>query len=261
VVLFCQMDVTGRTETEPAAERLVRNILAYVSVWKPAASRQALYAGEPAGKNHLEKAGVSVVSYEGGRPSPDQVLIAGPGSRQLLSAHAAAIAEWLKAGGHLLAMGLDQADAGPLWLQVTMKKAEHIATYFEPFGTASLLAGIGPADVHNRDPKDFSLVSAGATVVGDGVLAKVQQSNVVFCQLVPWQCDYSNEKRNVKQTFRRSSFLVTRLLGNIGVESATPVLARFHSPVDATKAAKRWLHGLYLDQPEEWDDPYRFFRW
>jgi hypothetical protein len=23
----------------------------------------------------------------------------------------------------------------------------------------------------------------------------------------------------------------------------------------------RWLEGLYLDVPEEWDDPYRFFRW
>jgi hypothetical protein len=24
---------------------------------------------------------------------------------------------------------------------------------------------------------------------------------------------------------------------------------------------KRWLAGFYVDQPEEWDDPYRFFRW
>jgi len=261
MVLFCQMDVTGRTEADPAADRLARNIIAYVSAWKPAASRQALYAGEPAGKNHLEKAGLSVASYQGGKLSSDQVLIAGPGGGQLLSAHAAAIAEWLKAGGHLLAIGLDQADAGALWPKVTMKKAEHIAAYFEPSGTASLLAGIGPADVHNRDPRDFSLVSGGATVVGDGVLAKVEQQSVVFCQLVPWQCDYSKEKHNVKQTFRRSSFLVTRLLGNMGVESATPVLPRFNSPVDATKAEKRWLEGLYLDRPEEWDDPYRFFRW
>jgi len=23
----------------------------------------------------------------------------------------------------------------------------------------------------------------------------------------------------------------------------------------------RWLMGLYLDIPQEWDDPYRFFRW
>jgi hypothetical protein len=23
----------------------------------------------------------------------------------------------------------------------------------------------------------------------------------------------------------------------------------------------RWLTGMYLDRPVEWDDPYRFFRW
>ena len=26
-------------------------------------------------------------------------------------------------------------------------------------------------------------------------------------------------------------------------------------------SAERWLSGLYLDVPEVWDDPYRFFRW
>jgi hypothetical protein len=30
--------------------------------------------------------------------------------------------------------------------------------------------------------------------------------------------------------------------------------------VDAQVAIPRWLDGLYLDTPEEWDDPYRFFR-
>jgi len=24
---------------------------------------------------------------------------------------------------------------------------------------------------------------------------------------------------------------------------------------------ERWLVGLYLTRPTEWDDPYRFFRW
>jgi hypothetical protein len=24
---------------------------------------------------------------------------------------------------------------------------------------------------------------------------------------------------------------------------------------------RRWESGFYLDRPEEWDDPYRFFRW
>jgi hypothetical protein len=42
---------------------------------------------------------------------------------------------------------------------------------------------------------------------------------------------------------------------------------KFAQPADEREAkAKpanegRWLQGLYLDKPEEWDDPYRFLRW
>ena len=36
MVLFCQMDVTGRTESDPAAETLARNILRLCLPWKPA---------------------------------------------------------------------------------------------------------------------------------------------------------------------------------------------------------------------------------
>jgi hypothetical protein len=47
----------------------------------------------------------------------------------------------------------------------------------------------------------------------------------------------------------------------MGVAGSTPLLSRFHGPVDAAKSEKRWLDGLYLDAPEEMDEPYRFFRW
>ena len=36
----------------------------------------------------------------------------------------------------------------------------------------------------------------------------------------------------------------------------TPLLDRFHQPVNTAKPEKPCL-----DQPEEWDDPYRHFRW
>jgi hypothetical protein len=45
----------------------------------------------------------------------------------------------------------------------------------------------------------------------------------------------------------------------MNVDLRTPLVERFHGEVG--KDEKRWLDGLYLDQPEEWDDPYRFFRW
>jgi hypothetical protein len=261
MVLFCQVDVTGRTESDPAADALTRNVLRYVAAWKPPPVRKALYVGDPAGKSHLEAAGLSPGDYARDELSADRVLIVGPGGGKKLAGDAEAIGKWLKAGGHLLALGLDGAEAEAfLPFKVETKKREHIAAYFEPSGVKSLLAGICPADVHNRDPRELPLVTGGATVIGDGVLAKADNANVVFCQLVPWQFD-QKKQMNLKRTFRRASCLVTRLAANMGVAESTPILVRFRRPVEASKGEKRWLDGLYLDAPEEWDDPYRFFRW
>ncbi len=261
MVLFCQMDVTGRTEDDPAAQTLARNILRYVSAWKPVPRRQAIYIGDPIGKAYLESCGVSLVPYDAGNLSADQVLVVGPSGGQELTGDAVAIADWLRTGGHLLAVGLDEQQANAfLSLKVRMREAEHISAYFAASGFDSPFAGVGPADVHSREPRTLPLVSEGGIVVGDGVLACARDFNVVFCQLAPW--DFSNkEPQNVKRTFRRISCLLARLLANMGAAGSTPVLERFSRPVNTSKDEKRWLEGLYLDVPQEWDDPYRFFRW
>ena len=79
LVLFCQMDVTGRTESDPAAETLAANIIEYVSGWKPSPRRESVYAGDPAGLKHLQSAGLAVGTCNGEGLKADQVLIAGPG--------------------------------------------------------------------------------------------------------------------------------------------------------------------------------------
>jgi len=255
------MDITGRTEDDPAAETLARNILRYVSAWQPAPRREVIYVGDPAGRQHLESTGISLTSYDAGNLSANHILVVGPGGGQKLARDATAIADWLKEGGNLVAVGLDEQQANAfLPLKVRMKEAEHISAYFEPFGFNSLFAGVGPADVHSREPRKLPLVSAGVTIIGDGVLGRAENLNVVFCQLAPWQFDYK-ELRNVKRTFRRTSYLVNRLLANMGATGSAPLLERVHGAVDTSKAEKRWLEGFYIDVPEEWDDPYRFFRW
>jgi hypothetical protein len=76
----------------------------------------------------------------------------------------------------------------------------------------------------------------------------------------PWAftCD---EQFNLRRTYRRFSFALARLLANMGVAASTPLLDRFRVPLDPHKPEKRWLDAFYVDQPEEWDDPYRFFNW
>jgi hypothetical protein len=260
MVLFCQLDVSGRTESDPAADTLARNILRYVPVWKPEPVRSVVYAGDATGKSYLESTGVALADYAGGALTSGQILVVGPGGGKKLAANSAGIAQWLKTGGRVLAIGLDDTEANAfLPFQLTTAREEHIAAYFEPPAASSVFAGISPAEVHNRDPRVLPLVRGGAGLIGDGVLAKAENANVVFCQLVPWEFDYSGGKMNIKRTFRKVSCAATRLLANLGAASRTPLLSRFASP--AGENDKRWLDSFYLDLPEEWDDPYRFFRW
>ena len=187
MVLFCQMDVTGRTDTEPVADTLARRIVQYVSDWKPTPQRRAVYAGDPAGQRHLEITGIAASAYEGGALSTDQALVVGRGGGKVLAANKKAIAGFLNDGGHLLALGLDEQEANTfLPFKVSMKKGEHIASFFDAPGNDSLLAGVGPPDVHNRDVRELSLVTGGATAVGNGVLAVGKGANLVFCQLPPY---------------------------------------------------------------------------
>jgi hypothetical protein len=261
LVLLCQVDVTGRTAEEPAATRLAANIVNYASAYVPPAVRQVVYAGQDGGRKHLEQMGLTVAGYEGGPLGDGQVLVVGPGGGQALAGNADAVRQWVRAGGNVLAVGLGQQEANAfLPFAIETKKAEYICAAFAPAGMRSLLAGVGPADLLNRDPRQIDLVSGGADVVGDGILAIGKEANVVFCQLPPWEFDYQ-KFYNLKRTFRRLSCLVTRVLGNMGATEPTPLIERFSSPFQAGAGEGRWTEGFYLDQPQEFDDPYRYFTW
>jgi hypothetical protein len=260
-VLFCQLDVTGRTESDPAAEILVRRLLDHVSSSDPLPPpRRVAYAGDPAGLESLRGAGIRAERYDGAPLAGDQLLVVAPGAAGQLAPRSGAIRTWLDGGGHLLAIGCDQGVLDGILPAIRTRSAEHIGAYFESPGMTSPLAGIGPADLHNRDPRELAFVSEGADLIAGGLLAHARDSQVVLCQLVPWQFDPGGPA-NVKRTFRRAAFVVSRLLGNLGAGGDTPLLERFGSPVSDRDSQPRWRHGLYLDEPEEWDDPYRFFRW
>jgi hypothetical protein len=259
-VVFCQLDVTGRTEADPAASRLARQLVAWAAApVPPRPTRPVLYAGEPAGLAHLAAAGVAATVYEGGRPEPRALLVLGPGAGPKAEPHREALAAWRDGGGTILAVGCEGEALGDLITGFRTRSAEHIAATFDPPPAASPLAGVAPADVHVRDPREVPLVVAGAPALGDGVLAATPDGRAVACALAPWWfSDLS--KPNVKRTYRRTSALLSRLLGNLDAAAETPLLGRFAEPV-AAGAAPRWQSGLYLDSPEEWDDPNRFFRW
>ena len=260
LILFCQLDVTGRTEADPAAEAITRNLLLYAADWQPKPTRRAMYLGDPVGKKHIQSTGIALETFDGAKLSSEHVVVVGPGAGVQLAPHKAALSNWLNSGGHLVSIGLAEEDLAALPLPVSTERAEHISLFFSSQLLVSPFAGIGPPDVHNRDPKALPLVVGGMTIESNGILACSENSNVVLCQLVPWTYAGSDQL-NHRKNFRRSSYLLSRLLANLGISAETPILERFSKPVDASQQESRWLTGLYLDQPQEWDDPYRHFRW
>src|SRR5262249_41599937 len=86
MVLFCQADVTGRTQDDPAAEALAGNVVRYASAWKPEPRRKVLYAGDDTGRKHLEAAGLAVFDYMRTELDLGHVLIVSPGGAKELAA-------------------------------------------------------------------------------------------------------------------------------------------------------------------------------
>ena len=259
VVIFCQLDVSNREELEPTAQTLVSNILKYADGWRPTPRRKAHYAGNAAGKEHLGKTGIVAKPYEGGALGKDDVLVVGPGVGQALTEHAAAIGKFVKQDGNILAIGLSQQEANSfLPFKVAMKPAEHVAAWFPAPDRASLFAGINPAGLHSREPRRLSLLvgNAEVEVLGNGILAKAKNSNVVFCQMVPWTYNLPDQ-HNLKTSYRHSTELVNRLLGNMQVRGTTTLLSRFATPSNKKSVPKE----LYVDKPVEGDDPYRQAGW
>ena len=210
MVLFCQMDVTARTERDPAAERLARNLFDYVSAWKPLPRRTILYAGDPAGQKHLQSAGYAVEPYAAGSLKPERLLVVGPGGAAALAPDKTAIAEWIKQGGRLLSLGLDANEANQfLSTKMTTQKAEHIGCIFNPPAAASALV---PArdrlDVHHprsaRRSTDHRRGSSGRRW-GARLLVTTDASSIAsFCR---GNSIFSSQ--NTKRTFRRTSSLLS----------------------------------------------------
>jgi len=187
LVLFCQLDVTGRTEAEPAAEILMRNILDYVAAWQPPPRRQAMYVGDRAGQQYFQS-DIQLLPYNPEQLNPEHtVLIVGTGGGAQLAQDKERVRAFLQNGGYLLALGLDEQEAHSfLPISVKMKRAEHLNCYFEAPPASSPFAGLSPADVHNRAPRELPLITEGANVIGNGVLAEAAQGRIVFFQLPPY---------------------------------------------------------------------------
>lgn len=259
-LFFCQMDVSGRTQMEPAADMIVNNLLEHAAAWRMPQRRPVIFAGDEKAKSHLLKSGVKIAAALPAEILPGSLIVLASGCSDWLRTVQKQLRPFVAQGkGAILSLGLTEEELALLPIEgITLTSGEHIACHFDRAQYGTLLAGISPAEFHVRDPRKIPLAGHSETTIGDGVLAHAHEGRVVVCGIAPWMFR-SDAPMNQKRTFRRAAVLTSRLIANMGGELESPVPGYISSP--CPPGEKRWLDGVYLDIPEEWDDPYRFFGW
>ena len=245
-VVFCQMDVTGRTEPEPAAELVVCDLLHWASqaaapgVEPRAAKQPGYFIGDPDTRQFLRSLGARLTHAQAlpkGGPGPDRPVLFGPmsnadGLRALLPAIAANRGLYV-----FLWQPREVLEAFGKAIEVETRPVTHIRS--NKLVRALLpLWGVGPAELHFRGRTPLDLVFTPdekrlRDVLQTGVvnIAKHGESSVIFCQLDPRCFGYTKPNKSyLKLTHNRTRTMLSRLLANCGVPFDTPLLDYWRTP-------------------------------
>ena len=252
-IIFCQLDLTGRTEKEPAAQKLLPNLCRYLDSGRAIApARRVLYAGGDEGAKLLRDMQVRFEPLAAQALDETAFLVLGP------KPPAIPVTASVEKGLNVLCLGLSDSDLSALLPgELKVKAAPTVPSLAERLDDPALL-GISNAELHWRT---LLAVPALEPAGGNGnealrVLRK-GRGTIALCQAAPWMFDYA-KKPYVRTTFRRNSFLVSRLLSNLGASFATAAaFAGDPAQPAATAAAPNW----YVQQPVAEDDPFRYYRW
>ena len=234
-IIFCQLDVSGRTDPDLVADMLTIRIIN--DLYRPsdaemsAANRECIILGDNARKL-VSGLGIQTET-SGNQPklfvASSRVDVPDNFHQQILE------------GANALCLGMNEKEIAK-WSPVPLEVA-FADTFFTRIEHLSPeLYGLSNADWawHGR----MSFYALPVTPDGNQAIRIVRHGKglIIFWQVPPWMIDEEN-KPYLRTTKRRANAMAARILANLGaVTSGFPA-------------------HLYLDFPENVDDPYRFFKW
>lgn len=232
-VVFCQLDVSGRSAADPAAARLLANLVEHCANAPVPAWHDAAYLGGPAGAALLDDLRIPVRRIASPAESaPGDVLVVGEADTTVLVGWKDALAAHAQAGGTVF---------------VLPKPAAAFAAGFTPFPVSAsaieisetllgkpkdpLLAGLGNGDLYWKGFVPVVALGglpAGALTVDSGILAAVAhgRGRYVLCQFAPDTIDVAARfwQREPQQWAGRA---IRQMLTNLGTRMDP---ARFLAP-------------------------------
>ncbi len=237
-MLFCQLDVTDRAGKEPAADRLLRNVVEYMATRGDAQAAQLV--DEPSAAN-----------------SHDVFLL-----KRDTAFDTQSLKAFMDAGGVVIVSGAKAQPAAGLAMAFGFAVKEDVR-WKNALSSAALppeLRGVSPAEVHWRDRRTVPVVTAvpsNGWKSPSGVLAVIPVGKGRMVWLSGCPEDFSKEERpDLGFTHVNSVRLITMALANAGVQVGPEWASFITKGVERPKEAE-----IYVDTRTEHDDPYANMRW
>lgn len=229
-VIFSQLDLTGRDATEPAAERLLANLLAYAQSATRVEFTGARISASESAKRSLQELGADT----DGKTGP------------------------------LVCVGLDGEALSRILGSAVKTEPRAVTHTLIGRPTAGALAGLGDSEFHWRGRMTVPVITSASLelkLTSTGVFAEgdIAGKRVVLVQFTPEQFDWK-DKPYLKLSKRHAAISLARILTHCGVRLPAPVAERLAAP-PAQTGERRWLNSFYLDEPTPLDDSYRYERW
>ena len=238
--IFCQLDVSGRTAPDPVADMLTLRILnqllfvnSQLSIKMP---RPCTILGDNAQQLCASHALIEQVAQDH-LITTNSLIIASSGAEIPNGLH-----QQIFGGANVLCLGMNAEEIAK-WSPVPIGGVTYTNAHFTRIeDIPPELNGLSNADWAWHGKMGFWAFPMAPD--GNQALRVVRHGKgvIVFWQVPPWQID-EEKHPYLRTTKRRANAMAARLLANLG---GTP------SGIPQT---------LYLDTPENVDDPYRYYRW
>ncbi len=255
-VIFCQLDVTGRTRPDPVADQVIVRCLEYLSR-APTPSFRPLLVEPTNGPcaSLLRDLGFRAQPLDVGGLPPEAIVVVGPGAKVL-----EALRDSISTGMVVVAMGLSSNELARLCPKSLTVQAPAAVAFRRIPSPPPELAGLCNADWywHGRmhlpalampNGPEHDRCNPAFRVLHHG------RGRLIVWQAPPWVMDVV-QRPYLRPSQRRAFAMASRLLANLGAAADSPLPERFARPVD-----RAWLQSYYLDEPVADDDPYRYYRW
>ena len=232
-IMFCQFDVTARTETDPVADNLVKDLVRKLGegpFW-PKSPRAVGQRAWIVGRDLNVGINQDVLAKDSGW------YVVSTGAKKPVD-----FFDQIAKGGHALCLGLTK-DEVSVWSPVPLAMAATNDCYASRIEKIPAeLNGLSNADWQWHGAMSFDAFTESSNE-GNAAIRVVHhgKGSIVFWQVPPWAID-EGAKPYLRTSKRRAQAMLSRILGNLGIVSHTGAIR-------------------YQDVPVAEDDPYRYYRW